>query len=204
MKALSVFFIALLLPFIATAQESCEPELSYKYLTHKGIQYELKNVHGILHGLMAGFYKDEKGNTIIVTVITRDLQCNAMDWECWFMAKGLPEVGAENSTQFKAGQVCIQVTFEEGKPMVCEEKPQSLMMADLQEDFTKLWEVSYASIREKVLMDSYAKYIEIQADARLSLASYFNHFAERINTLEIEVSDLIAENESLKKKLEDK
>ena len=92
MKALSVFFMALLLPFMATAQESCEPELSYKYLTHKGVQYELKNIHGILHGLMAGFYKDEQGNTIIATVVTRDLQCNPIDWECWFMAKGLPEI----------------------------------------------------------------------------------------------------------------
>ncbi|MAI08406.1 MAG: hypothetical protein CMF61_05555 [Magnetococcales bacterium] len=204
MKALSVFFMALLLPFMATAQESCEPELSYKYLTHKGVQYELKNIHGILHGLMAGFYKDEQGNTIIATVVTRDLQCNPIDWECWFMAKGLPEIKHENMTRFETGQVCIQVTFEKGKPVVCEDNPQSEVMADLKEDFTKHWEVNYAAQREKLLMDSYAKYIEIQGEARLSLASYFNHVTERISSLEIEVSDLITENEALKKKLKDK
>ena len=88
--------------------------------------------------------------------------------------------------------------------MVCEDNPQSEVMADLKEDFTKHWEVNYAAQREKLLMDSYAKYIEIQGEARLSLASYFNHVTERISSLEIEVSDLITENEALKKKLKDK
>lgn len=204
MKALSVFLMAVMLPFMATAQNGCEPELSYQYITHKGVQYELKNINGVLHGLMAGIYKSKQGNTIIVTVAARDIQCNVLDWRCSFIAKGLPEIKHENMTRFKTGQVCIQVTFEEGKPVVCEDNSQSQAMADLKEDFTNHWEINYAAQREKLLMDSYAKYLEIQQEVRLALIGHFSQTTERVSKLELEVAGLSLENHNLKEELNNK